>query len=108
MSGPTLFTLRIPSTSGKLVLTLPAPDTYLLTFGSPPDNRLTTEFLQIFLHALDLLEVRYLKPNGYKGVLVTTSAIPKFYSNGLDLKAAQTTPGFWEKCLYTFWKRLLL
>ncbi len=33
------------------------------------------------------------------GVVVTTSGIAKFYSNGLDLEHVQSTPGFWKDSL---------
>lgn len=75
---------------------------YLLTFTSPPDNRLTTPFLEAFMLALDIIEERF-----EKGVVVTTSGIPKFYSNGLDLQHAVETPGFWDNTLFPLFRRLL-
>ncbi|OJI79729.1 hypothetical protein ABZX51_007980 [Aspergillus tubingensis] len=100
-----LFTLPIPSTSGSITCTNPSPDQptiYLLTFTSPPDNRLTPTFIDTFLLALDIIEHRY-----QKGVLITTSGIPKFYSNGLDLELAQSTEGFLDKWLWKLFRRLL-
>ena len=100
-----LFTLPIPSTSGSITCTNPSPDQptiYLLTFTSPPDNRLTPTFIDAFLLALDIIEHRY-----QKGVLITTSGIPKFYSNGLDLELAQSTEGFLDKWLWKLFRRLL-
>ncbi|PKS05557.1 hypothetical protein jhhlp_008074 [Lomentospora prolificans] len=41
------------------------------------------------------------------GVLITTSALPKFYSNGLDLSHASSTPTFWTDALYPLWRKLL-
>jgi enoyl-CoA hydratase/carnithine racemase len=110
MTAP-LFTLPIPSlqssssNSGSITATTPSPsqpNLYLLTFTSPPDNRLTTPFCQTLLLALDILEFSY--PSG---VVVTTSSIPKFYSNGLDLDHAASTKGFFEDSLYTVFKRFL-
>ncbi|KAK0388185.1 hypothetical protein NLU13_4430 [Sarocladium strictum] len=102
----TLFTIPIPPCTdhqgGAIVCTEPSPAVYLLTFTSPPDNRLTTPFCRAFLAALDVLEFGPHKP----GVVITTSGIPKFYSNGLDLKHAVETEGFWP-LLYQVWKRLL-
>lgn len=63
---------------------------------------MTTSFCQAFLLALDIVEFT-LAP----GVLVTTSAIPKFYSNGLDFEHAGKTEGFFPNCLYKLWGRLL-
>ncbi|KAF4471427.1 enoyl- hydratase isomerase [Fusarium albosuccineum] len=100
-----LFSLTIPQCGahpgGTLVCTEPAPAVYLLTLTSPPDNRLTTPVLKAFLNALDIIEFGY--PHG---VVATTSGIPKFYSNGLDLEHAVATEGFWP-LLYNVWKRFL-
>ncbi|KAL6817430.1 ClpP/crotonase-like domain-containing protein [Trichoderma camerunense] len=102
----TLFTVPIPPLGphpgGSITVTEPQPAIYLLTFNSPPDNRLTTPVCKALLAALDLLESGGHPP----GVLITTSAIPKFYSNGLDLQHAIDTPGFWA-LFYSVWNRLL-
>ncbi|KAL6793693.1 ClpP/crotonase-like domain-containing protein [Trichoderma sp. SZMC 28013] len=102
----TLFTVPIPPLGphpgGSITLTEPQPAIYLLTFNSPPDNRLTTAVCKALLAALDLLESGGHPP----GVLITTSAIPKFYSNGLDLQHAIDTPGFWA-LFYSVWNRFL-
>ncbi|WYZ37116.1 hypothetical protein EsH8_II_000622 [Colletotrichum jinshuiense] len=101
-----LFTVPIPAidahVGGSIVCTSPAPKVYLLTWSSPPDNRLTTPFCNALLAALDIVEFSH-----PVGVLVTTSAIPKFYSNGLDLEQAFATPGFFPDTLYKLWKRFL-
>ncbi|PYH47979.1 enoyl-CoA hydratase/isomerase family protein [Aspergillus saccharolyticus JOP 1030-1] len=102
-----LFTLPISSTGGTFTCTNPSPSAedktiYILTFTSPKDNRLTPTFIDAFLLALDILEHRY-----PRGVLITTSGIPKFYSNGLDLKLAQSTDGFLDKWLWKLFRRLL-
>jgi Delta3-Delta2-enoyl-CoA isomerase len=96
-----LFALSIGST-GHVVATSPAEKVYLLTFEYGADNRLTTEFCQTFLLALDILEARH-----PAGVVITTSGISKFYSNGLDLEHANLTPGFFKDSLYALWKRLM-
>ncbi|KAI9744884.1 MAG: hypothetical protein M1818_001809 [Claussenomyces sp. TS43310] len=100
-----LFTIPIPpssSSSGSITCTTPAPRVYLLTFSSPPDNRLTTSFCAALLLALDALEFSQHPP----GILITTSGLAKFYSNGLDLEHATTTPGFWTDSLYAVFRRL--
>ncbi|KAK2062075.1 enoyl-CoA hydratase/isomerase [Colletotrichum caudatum] len=101
-----LFTIPVEPlgdhVGGSIVCTSPAPLVYLLTWSSPPDNRLTTPFCRALLAALDLVEFAH-----PAGVLVTTSALPKFYSNGLDLEHAKSTPGFWTDCLYRLYHRLL-
>lgn len=101
----TLFTIPIPPLEshpgGTLTCTSPSPKLYLLTLTSPPDNRLTTPVCKALLEALDILEFGY--PHG---VVATTSGIPKFYSNGLDLEHAIQTDGFWG-LLYDVWRRFL-
>ncbi|EFY95942.1 enoyl-CoA hydratase/isomerase [Metarhizium robertsii ARSEF 23] len=101
-----LFTVPIPPCGahpgGSITATQPQPQVYLLTFVSPPDNRLTTALCRALLQALDILEFGGYTP----GVVVTTSGIPKFYSNGLDLEHAINTDGFWQ-LFFDLWTRLL-
>lgn len=102
-----LFSVPIASTGGSIVCSNPSADPkekniYLLTFTSPPDNRLTPTFIDAFLLSLDIIEHRY-----PKGVVITTSGIPKFYSNGLDLDIVASTEGFLERYLWKLFRRLL-
>ena len=96
-----LFSLSLPS-GGTVNCTQPAPRVYLLTFTAPPDNRLTAAFIQAMTLALNIIEVKF-----PKGVVVTTSGVPKFYSNGLDYESVMRTPTFLSDILYPFWRRLL-
>lgn len=105
----TLFTVPIASTGGSIVCTNPTvqpgqeqQNVYLLTFTSPKDNRLTPSFIDAMILALDIIEQRY-----PKGVVVTTSGIAKFYSNGLDLDVAGSTEGFLENWLWRLFRRFL-
>lgn len=108
---PPHFVLSIPpigagsNTSGQqgsFVCTEPAPRVYLLSFSSSPDNRLTPTFNQTFLLALDIIEHKL-----PKGVVVTTSSILKFYSNGLDFENAIRDPTFFPRSLFPLWRRLI-
>ena len=100
---PPLFTLPIAnSKGGNIIATRPTARVYLLTFNHPPDNRLTPAFLSTLMLALDILDFRF-----PRGVVITTSTIPKFYSNGLDFENAVKTKGFFEEMLYPLWRRLL-
>lgn len=87
--------------AGDITVTSPADKVYLLTFSSPPDNRLTTAFIQTFLLALDIIEQRYAV-----GVVISTSAISKFYSNGLNLDHVMATPGFHDDSMFKLQRRL--
>ncbi|RYP42355.1 hypothetical protein DL767_000277 [Monosporascus sp. MG133] len=106
MGSEELFTVPIhpmeAHQGGSIVCTSPAPQVYLLTWNSPPDNRLTPAFCSALMSALNIIEFGY-----PPGVLITTSAISKFYSNGLDLELAIGTPGFFEDELYFLWRRFL-
>ncbi|KIW27656.1 uncharacterized protein PV07_07379 [Cladophialophora immunda] len=109
---PPLFVLQIPPTlnagssaqseQGNFICTQAAPQVYLLSFSSPPDNRLTPAFNQTFLLALDIIEHRL-----PRGVVITTSSITKFYSNGLDFENAIKDPTFFPNSLYPLWRRLI-
>ena len=106
-TGTHLFTVPIPALGahpgGTIVATEPAPAVYLLTITSPADNRLTTVSCGAMLDALDLIEFGGYAP----GVVVTTSGIPKFYSNGLDLEHALANDRFIPGSLYKLFNRLL-
>ncbi|OJJ46192.1 hypothetical protein ASPZODRAFT_97856 [Penicilliopsis zonata CBS 506.65] len=103
----TLFNIPVASTGGSIGCSNPSSDDkdktiYLLTFHSPKDNRLTPTFIDALLLALDVIEHKF-----PKGVVVTTSDIPKFYSNGLDLELALSTENFLEKWLWKLFRRFL-
>ncbi|KAK5459870.1 hypothetical protein LTS15_003999 [Exophiala xenobiotica] len=107
---PPLFVLQVPPLAatapaqqqGSFICTQAAPQVYLLSFSSPPDNRLTPAFNQAFLLALDIIEHRL-----PKGVVVTTSSITKFYSNGPDYENAIRDPNFFPNSLFPLWRRLI-
>lgn len=98
-----LFNVPI-STGGSFVCRTVPQDSkiYLLSFTSPPDNRLTPAFIEAYILSLDILEHRF-----PPGVLITTSGIPKFFSNGLDLEKAMTMEGFFQNYLFKLFRRLL-
>lgn len=75
---------------------------YLLEYNSPPDNRYNIKFISAYLDALD-----YLRLKCQPKVLVTTSRLPKFFSNGLDFEMAITTPGFFDQYYYRLMRTML-
>ncbi|KAJ8098626.1 ClpP/crotonase-like domain-containing protein [Lipomyces tetrasporus] len=106
MQLPIVFPVHNAASKGNIILSkADSGRYYLLTINSPPDNRLTPEMCVTLAHALDVLEDSFL--SGEKLPLVTTSSIQKFYSNGLDLELARSTPGFWDNALYPLFKRFL-
>lgn len=109
--GKHLFTIPIPAIEahqgGTITITEPLPSHYLVTLSSPPDNRLTTPFCHALLRALDLIEFSPLT-SSRPGVVITTSALPKFYSNGLDLvHAVAHGEAYWAGALWTLYRRFL-
>ncbi|KAI8966175.1 enoyl-CoA hydratase/isomerase family protein [Daldinia sp. FL1419] len=106
MTSQELFKIPIPAIKshpgGNIVCTSPKPQIYVLTWTSPPDNRFTPAFNTALMTALDTIEFGH-----PPGVVITTSSISKFYSNGLDLKLAVSLPGFWENSLYPLFRRFL-
>ncbi|KAI9752648.1 MAG: hypothetical protein M4579_005542 [Chaenotheca gracillima] len=110
MSSDTLFTLPVApagavTKSGSITCTRPfaqQQNIYLLTFTYAPDNRLTPPFCAALLLALDIIQYRY-----PPGVVITTSGIPKFYSNGLDYENASGDKAFWAGSLWPLYRRFL-
>lgn len=95
------FPISFPSSSEPLVIVSDKDSYYLLEYNSPPDNRYTKHFLTAYLDALD-----YLRINGAPKILITASRIPKFFSNGLDFKAAvaeadEFFPNYYYKLMHT-------
>lgn len=90
---------------GKPFIELRSTDKYhVITLNNPPDNRLIPEVLEGYVDALTYLKTE--RKHDPKP-LVTTSAIPKFFSNGLDLELAIRTEGFFNNSLFSVYKALL-
>ncbi|KAK9470732.1 enoyl-CoA hydratase/isomerase [Dipodascopsis tothii] len=103
--------LRLPRAAAgqaepPTLITLSKTDKYyLITMSHGQDNRMTSAFNMAFLQALDVLETVHLPRQRLP--LVTTSANPKFFSNGLDLQHAISTHRFWNDSFYMLMQRLL-
>jgi enoyl-CoA hydratase/carnithine racemase len=96
-----LFTIPI-SSGGSFECTSPEKSIYVLSFSSPPDNRVTTPFISSFLLSLNIIEHKY--PTG---AVVITSGLAKFFSNGFDLEHTTTRPRFMEDSMLPLLRRLL-
>jgi hypothetical protein len=94
---------------GKMMsLSRPAPTVWQISFNSPPDNRLAPAFLVEFSNFLDVVEAEWRQSGGGSresamesktrgaGALIITSAIGKFFSNGLDPASLGDEGGFFE------------
>lgn len=88
--------------NGNIICTQPAPKVYLLTFANGPDNRLVTAFIKTLILALDIIEHRF-----PPGVVITTSSISKFYSNGMDIEHSQFSRDYFPNQFYGIFRRLL-
>lgn len=82
--------------------------TYVLNMHHGKDNRFTWQFItEALFPALDFIQASAAK-EGNKAVLITIgTGDPKFYSNGLDLENAMSTPDFFEKGYLKLLKRFL-
>lgn len=98
------FPIAFPSTSKPWVSVSISGNGayYLVEFDAPPDNRLSKEFIQAYVDALD-----YVRVKGDPRVLVSTSKITKFFSNGLNYESAISTPGFFSNHLFKLLRTLL-
>jgi enoyl-CoA hydratase/carnithine racemase len=84
--------LTFPLGGPKSLIKVSSSDSYyLLSYTNPPDNRYTSEFIDASLEAL-----AYLRTHCKPKPLITTSSIPKFFSNGLDFEVAIRTPNFFR------------
>lgn len=96
------FSIPISSTGGSVECTIPAEQIYLLTFTSAPDNRVTIPFIKAFMLSLDIIEHKF-----PPGVVVTTSGIGKFFSNGYDLEHVVQHADFFTGYSFPILRRLL-
>lgn len=82
-------------------LTRPKPTVWQVALDSPPDNRLSPRVFDELSDRLDEVETQWRDANKSKspedkigGALVVTSAIPKFFSNGLSDPELLKNPDF--------------
>lgn len=91
-----------------MTLSRPAPAVWQISLHSGQDNRLSPELLTELSGLLDVVEAEWRKSGGGSrksaeasptkgaGALILTSAVPKFFSNGLHPKSLGDVGGFFE------------
>jgi hypothetical protein len=77
-----LFSQEI-KTGGRFTCAMPTDRVYVLVFESPPENHLTPDFVDAFCSSLSKIEAFP------KGVVITASRIPEFYSKGISPHISQ-------------------
>nr|ODN86394.1 enoyl-CoA hydratase/isomerase [Cryptococcus depauperatus CBS 7841] len=104
-----------------LQLTRPAQNVWQIALDSPPDNRIVPGLLEELHEALNRVEAEWRKAGGAvldprkraeyagkgAGALVFTSALQKFFSNGLDYEGSLKIDNFFEKMYDPVMWRLL-
>jgi hypothetical protein len=110
----TLFPRLRPTKQAKMssqptTLTQIHPQIHQITLSSPPDNRLTPEFLKSLSDNLDAVELEWRERGGgmsppdpskkdmkVEGGAVIITGIDRFFSNGLDYVKANQNKRFFE------------
>ncbi|KAF8510279.1 ClpP/crotonase [Gautieria morchelliformis] len=115
------YPVFLPSSDERLLtLTHPLPHLWQVELHNGPDSRLTSHLLRnAFLPALDRVELEWRSAwkaaqekgdvEAGKGAVVITGNLKqnKFFSNGLDLKAAMAETGFFLNTFHPFLVRLV-
>nr|CAG8514153.1 7153_t:CDS:2 [Entrophospora candida] len=94
------------SSSGKPLMTLDREGPLFILTMKNGENRITTTFVQAFFSALDDIERIREQEDKQPAALITTGE-EKFYSNGLDLEHALSTPGFFDNYYLKLLTRML-
>ncbi|GBB88577.1 hypothetical protein RclHR1_15100004 [Rhizophagus clarus] len=83
-----------PDASNQMVTLVREGPLFILTMKTG-ENRFNTKFIEALFGALDEIEKVREQEDGEPATLITTGE-GKFFSNGLDLEHALTTPGFFD------------
>lgn len=83
-----------PDASNQMVTLVREGPLFILTMKTG-ENRFNTKFIEALFGALDEIEKVREQEDGEPAALITTGE-GKFFSNGLDLEHAITTPGFFD------------
>ena len=94
-----------PNASNPMVTLVREGPLFIMTMKTK-ENRFTTEFIKALFGALDEIEKVRKQEKGEPAALITTGE-GKFFSNGLDLQHAISTPGFFDNYYLKLLKRIL-
>ena|SRR5436305_15256613 len=83
-----------PDASNPMVTLVRDGPLFIMTMKTK-ENRFTTKFIEALFGALDEIEKAREQEAGKPAALITTGE-GKFFSNGLDLEHALSTPGYFE------------
>lgn len=92
---------RTIKTGGRFTCAMPSDRIYLLVFESQPANQLTVDFVEAFRYSLSKIQAFP------KGVVITASRIPEFYSNGISPQISQDTIKRQEEHIWPLLRQLL-
>lgn len=95
-----LFSREI-KTGGRFTCAMPSDRIYLLVFESQPVNQLTPDFVEAFRYSLSKIEAFP------KGVVITASRIPEFYSNGISPHVSEDIPNRQDEHILPLLRQLL-
>ncbi|RGB32645.1 ClpP/crotonase-like domain-containing protein [Rhizophagus diaphanus] len=94
-----------PDASNQMVTLVREGPLFILTMKTG-ENRFNTKFIEALFGALDEIEKVREQEDGEPAALITTGE-GKFFSNGLDLEHAITTPGFFDNYYLKLLTRIL-
>ncbi|RIA89025.1 ClpP/crotonase-like domain-containing protein [Glomus cerebriforme] len=94
-----------PDASNQMVTLVREGPLFIMTMKTG-ENRFTTQFVEALFGALDEIERVREQEDGEPAALITTGE-GKFFSNGLDLEHAISTPGFFDDYYLKLLTRIL-
>ncbi|CAG8623604.1 12692_t:CDS:2 [Ambispora gerdemannii] len=97
--------VSFPKHAERPLVTLEQQDEIFILTMKDGENRFTVTFIEALFAALD--EVERIRGDSTEPAALVTTGEGKFYSNGLDLEHALSTPNFFENYYLKFLVRLL-
>ncbi|CAG8620020.1 13271_t:CDS:2 [Ambispora leptoticha] len=97
--------ISFPKHVDRPLITLQQEDELFIITMKDGENRFTVTFIEALFAALD--EIERIRGDSTEPAALVTTGEGKFYSNGLDLEHALSTPNFFENYYLKFLIRLL-